>query len=54
MGQKGNKHKTSSTGKVKYGRETNTTINRNLVTYNVDFPIDGQHTDLWIYNHFPV
>ena len=32
MGQKVNKHKTSSTGKVKDGRETNTTINRNLVT----------------------
>ena len=30
--REGNKHKTSSTGKVKDGRETNTTINRNLVT----------------------
>ena len=39
MGQVGNKHKTSLTGKVKDGRETNTTINRNLVTYNVDVPI---------------
>ena len=38
MGQKGNKHKTSSTGKVKNVRDTNTTINRNLVTYNVDVP----------------
>ena len=36
MGQEGNKHKTSSTGKVMDGRDTNTTINRNLVTYNVD------------------
>ena len=32
MGQKGNRNKTSSTGKEKDGRETNTTINRNLVT----------------------
>ena len=32
MGQEGNKNKTSSTGKVKDGREINTTINRNLVT----------------------
>ena len=31
MGQKGNKHKISSTGKVKDGRDTNTTINRNVV-----------------------
>ena len=38
MGQEGNTHKTSSTSKVKDGRETNTTINRNLVTYNVDVP----------------
>ena len=38
MGQKGNKHKTSSTGKVKDGRETNTTTNRNLVTQYVDVP----------------
>ena len=38
MGQKGNKHKTSSTGKVKDGRETNTTIKLNLVTMNVDVP----------------
>ena len=38
MGQEGNNQKTSSTGKVKYGGETNTTINRNLVTYNVDVP----------------
>ena len=38
MVQEVNKHKTSSTGKVKDGRETNTTINRNLVTYNVDVP----------------
>ena len=38
MKQEENKHKTSSTGKVKYGRETNTTINRNLVTYNVEYP----------------
>ena len=36
MGQEGNKHKTSSTVKVKDGRETNTTINRNIVTYTVD------------------
>ena len=33
-----NKHKTSSIGKVKDRRETNTTINHNLVTYNVDVP----------------
>ena len=32
MGQEGNKHKTSSTVKVKGGRKKNTTINRNLVT----------------------
>ena len=32
MGQEGNKHKTSSTGKVKDVRETNTTINYNIVT----------------------
>ena len=32
MGQKGHKHKTSSTGKIKDERETKTTINRNLVT----------------------
>ena len=32
MEQEGNKHKTSSTGKVKDGRETNTTINSNVVT----------------------
>ena len=32
MEQEGNKHKTSSTGKVKEVRETNATINRNLVT----------------------
>ena len=32
MEQEENKHKTSSTGKVKYGRGTNTTINRNVVT----------------------
>ena len=38
MEQEGNKLKTSSTGKVKYGRETNTKINRNLVTQNVDVP----------------
>ena len=36
MEQEGNKHKTISTGKVKDGREANTTINRNIVTYNVD------------------
>ena len=36
MRQEGNKHKTSSIGKVKDRRETNTTINHNLVTYNVD------------------
>ena len=39
MGQKGNKDKTSWRGKVKDGRETNTTINRNLVTYYVDVSI---------------
>ena len=38
MGQEGNKHKTSSTGKVNDGRKTNTTINHSLVTYNVDVP----------------
>ena len=38
MEHEGNKHKTSSTGKVKYVKETITTINRNLVTYNVDVP----------------
>ena len=38
MEKEGNKHKTSSTGKVKDGRETNTTINSNIVTYNVDVP----------------
>ena len=38
MEQEENKHKTSSTGKVKDGRETNTSINRNVVTYNVDVP----------------
>ena len=32
MEQEGNKHKTSSTGKVKDGMETNTTINCELVT----------------------
>ena len=32
MGQEGNKHKTSSTGKVKDGREKNTTINRKIVS----------------------
>ena len=32
MEQEGNMQKTSSTGKVKDGRETNTTINPNLVT----------------------
>ena len=32
------KHKTSSTGKVKDGREKNTTINWKMVTYNVDVP----------------
>ena len=32
MEQELKKHKTSSTGKVTDGRETNTTINRNLVT----------------------
>ena len=31
MGQEGNKYKTCSTGKVKYGRETNTTIKRKPV-----------------------
>ena len=40
MDQEENKHKTSSTGKVKYGRETNTTTNQNLVTYNVDVTIN--------------
>ena len=30
--------KTSSTGKVKYGKDTNTTINKNVVTYNIDVP----------------
>ena len=38
MGQEGNKYKTSSTGKVKDVRDTNTTINHNIVTYNVDVP----------------
>ena len=38
MEQEENKHKTISTGKVKYGRATNTTINGNVVTYNVDVP----------------
>ena len=38
MEQEENKHKTSSTGKVKGGKETNTTINQNVVTYNVDVP----------------
>ena len=38
MGQEGNNPKTSSTGKVKDGRMTNTTINRNLVPYNFDVP----------------
>ena len=38
MGQERNKHKKSSTGKVKDGREKNTTINQNVVTYNVDVP----------------
>ena len=32
MEQKENKHKTSSRGKVKDGREANTTINCNVVT----------------------
>ena len=36
MEQEENKHKTSSTGTVKYGRETNTTINQNVVKYNDD------------------
>ena len=31
MGQEGNKDKASSTGKVKDGRDTNTSINRNIV-----------------------
>ena len=31
MEQEEDKHKTSSTGKVKDGRETNTTINKNVV-----------------------
>ena len=38
MGQTGNKHKTSLTGKVTDGRGTNTTIYRNLVTWYVDVP----------------
>ena len=38
MEQEENKHKTSSTGQGKNGRETNTTIDRNIVTYNVDVP----------------
>ena len=38
MGQKGNKHKKKSTGKVKDERETNIKINRKLVTYNGDVP----------------
>ena len=38
MGQEGNKHKTSAAGKVKDVRETNITINRNLVTQNVYVP----------------
>ena len=38
MEQEENKHKKSSTDRVKYGKETNTTINRNLVKYNVDVP----------------
>ena len=38
MEQEGNKHKTSSTGKVKDVRDTITTIKLNLVTYNVDVP----------------
>ena len=39
MEQKEKKQKTSSTGKVKVVRETNTSINRKIVTYNVDVPI---------------
>ena len=38
MKQEENKHKTSSTGKVKYGRETKTTISWKMATYNVDVP----------------
>ena len=38
MEQEGNKHKTSSTGKIKDGGETNTKINFKMVTYNVDVP----------------
>ena len=38
MGQEGNNHKKGSTGKLMDGREINKTINRNLVTYNVDVP----------------
>ena len=38
MEQEENKHKTSSTDKVKDGRETNTTINQIFVLYNFDVP----------------
>ena len=38
MEQEENKHKTSLEGKVKDGRDTNTTINRKAVTYYVDVP----------------
>ena len=38
MEQEENKYKISSTGKVKYGMETNTTINQNVATYYVDIP----------------
>ena len=36
MEQEEKNHKSMSTGKVKNGTDTNTTINRNVVTYNVD------------------
>ena len=38
MEQEENKHKTSSTGKAKDGREKNTTTDQKCVTYNVDVP----------------
>ena len=38
MEQEENKQKTTPTGKLKDGRETNTTINRKVMTYNVDVP----------------
>ena len=38
MQQEENKHKTSSTGKLEVGRETNTIINRKVVKYNIDVP----------------